>query len=108
VGPLGQRGGKGRGVPFRDGALLGLGPNLVLGRIGSPGLFSFLYFFFLFFSDFLICFKFFCKFGSNQFKKIPRTFKYSLQCFKPFRNMFSKQNMILGKSLYLSKEALLT
>jgi hypothetical protein len=54
VGPPGQRGGKGRDVPFRDDALLGLGPNLGLGRIGSPGLFSFLYFFISFSFSFLI------------------------------------------------------
>jgi hypothetical protein len=50
----------------------------------------------------------FCKFHSNQFKQSSKLFKHLLQRFKLVRNMLSKQNMILGKSLCLSKVALLT
>jgi hypothetical protein len=38
-------------------------------------------------SDF---FYIFCKNASNQIKQIPSAFKYSLQCFEPLINMFSK------------------
>jgi hypothetical protein len=64
--------------------------------------------FLIFFSVFWFNSKSFCKFHSNEFKQSYKLFKHLLQRFKPVRNMLSKQNMILGKSLCLSKVALLT
>jgi hypothetical protein len=64
---------------------LGIGPNSL-----PLALFSFVISFLFLFTDFLVLFKPFCKFHSNQFKQNPKIFYCSLQCFKSVINQVFK------------------
>jgi hypothetical protein len=68
-----QRGGVGEAsVPLQEFAQVGRGPEAGLGRIGSPGLFSFSILFFFWKLFYFITFSFVLQFDSNQFVKFSK------------------------------------
>jgi hypothetical protein len=60
-----------KGIPFRDCFLLGCGPILVPGQMGSPGPFSYFLFFFCFLISFIVFAKL-LQINSNHFQKFSK------------------------------------